>query len=244
MLHYGKDDASNIQLLIYPYMTGNSKLIKGGSFQAKSLFIVGNSDVQHNYSTIIDASDFVIRFNNMSCLNKTVGLKTNVWVISSNKFLLANQINKYKEAGKTKLAEIHNLIVHTDRLIFPIPPNILPKRKVEDSVNQSQENDLRDREIAVYDFLNFFGVINHPFSIISFPYSYTEDLNPSRWKAEWIMPSNGYLMTRMVLEDPTFISYTKTLVGFSWEGWSGHPWSIERSYLQQLNRTEQIEILS
>lgn len=225
-------------------MIGNSKFTSAATFQAKSLFIVGNSNVQHNYSPIIDASDFVIRFNDMPCLNKTVGAKTNIWVISSNKHLLANQIKKYKAAGKKKLAEIHNLIMRTDRLIFPIPPNILSRRELENSVKQSQENDLRDRETAVYDFLNFFEIIDHPFSIISFPRSYAEDLKPSRWKEDWITPSNGYLMTRAVLEDPTLVSYTKKLVGFSWAGWSGHPWSMERNYLKRLHRTKQIEILT
>jgi ribosomal protein L39E len=199
----------------------------------KSLSVIGNGKVNKDLSNIIDKSDVVVRFNNLDNYNLNTGTKITIWVLSSNKILLTRLIENPKPI--VDKAKLNNSI--KQELIFSIP-TFFPV-KTESQIEQNR----KERDYAVNQFLNHFDLMKHPYSMIEFPINYLFDLQPEKWLSKYQCPSNGYLITRFFADNPIYSDYEINLVGFSWEGWEGHPWEFEKKYLEEMEHKKLIQIL-
>jgi hypothetical protein len=206
----------------------------------KTMFIVGNGNVESDITSVIDKADIVIRFNNINNYDENTGTKTSFWVLSSNMFLINQHIFGSQILGNKKNITIKEMIRTTRSLLFSIPP--LYPFQLEKDIKMFS-NDKENRVVAVSNFLQHYESTKHPNRIIEFPNMYVFDIAPEIWSSKWVSPSNGYLFTRMFVDDPTYYNHKKYLVGFSWEGWEGHPWILEKLYLEKLDRENLITIL-
>ncbi len=203
----------------------------------KKIFVIGNGTVNEDFSEAIDTSDVVVRFNNLDNYNLNTGTKIDIWVHSSNKTLLQRLIDNPKQIeSKTKL-KLRDSILSISQIIFTIPIFFPIKA---DSVIAQERN---ERRMAVIEFLKYYSLLEHPFKLIEFPTNYLLDLNPQKWFSEYQYPSNGYLFTRYLVDSLRYSEHQIILVGFSWEGWAGHPWKFEKKYLQKMELNKIIEIL-
>ena len=203
----------------------------------KKIFVIGNGPVNKDYSEAIDTSDVVVRFNKMDNYNLHTGTKTDIWVQSSNKTLLQRLIDNPKQIESKTNLNFRDSIKSISQIIFTIPAFFPIKA---DSVIAQERNERRN---AVIEFLNYYALLEHPFKLIEFPTNYLLDINPQKWFSEHQCPSNGYLFTRFLIDSPEYLDYQIILVGFSWEGWVGHPWEFEKKYLQTMVLNKEIEIL-
>lgn len=210
----------------------------------KKLFIVGNGKVFQDYSSLIDSADWVIRFNELDYYNVNTGTKTNIWVVSSNPILLKRQIDNIQFNSKINSFARNLFIDSSILLLFSIPP-FIPSKISSNSTKYLSflEQERKSRKESVALFLTHFGLHNHTYKIVEFPLKYVTELKVEQWSPIWMFPSNGYLITKMILEDFNYSDHQKYLVGFSWEGWQGHPWSIEKNALENLEREGLLKIL-
>ena len=210
----------------------------------KTMYIVGNGIIEKDMGSIIDSADVVIRFNDLNNYNLNTGTKISIWVISSNSFLIDKRINAADaNVGDLKI-KTKDIIQRTKSIYFSIPPFSPTQAEAKGNLfRRITRDDKNDRISSVERFLAHFEAFDHPHRIIEFSSKYVKSLAPELWPPNWTCPSNGYLITRMLLDDPTFYKYKKHLVGFSWEGWPGHPWFMEKLYIEKLERDNLINIV-
>lgn len=210
----------------------------------KTMFIIGNGKVQSDITSMIDKADVVVRFNDTNNYAENTGTKTTFWVISSNKFLINQRISGSQTLGNKKQIAIKEMIGNTQSLLFSIPPFYPVQPETQKNMfKRIVSEDRKERIEAVSNFLQHFESTEHPFRIIEFPNKYIFDIAPEIWAPNWTCPSNGYLITRMFADDATYYKHKKYLVGFSWEGWEGHPWILEKLCLEKMERENLITIL-
>lgn len=57
------------------------------------------------------------------------------------------------------------------------------------------------------------------------------------------IPSSGLVTVSHFVQNESFRDYRISLLGFSWEGWKGHNWRLEREYFQKLANEDRVVIL-
>lgn len=210
----------------------------------KTMFIIGNGKVHNDITSLIDKADIVVRFNDTNNYAENTGTKTTFWVLSSNKFLINQHISGSQVLGNKEKIAIKEMIRNTQSLLFSIPPFYPVQPETQKNMfKRIVSEDRKERIEAVSSFLQHFESTEHPFRIIEFPNKYIFDIAPEIWAPNWTCPSNGYLITRMFVDDATYYKHKKYLVGFSWEGWEGHPWILEKLCLEKMERENLITIL-
>ena len=211
---------------------------------ARTMCIVGNATVAKDYSSLIDHSDLVVRFNDLNNYAQGTGTKIDLWVMTSNKILLDRLIQTRQEPSPKRPTEpLNKLIPQTSSLWFSIPPHFPTRcRNQTEMFEQIKEEDRKQRITSVAEFLRATSAETHPHRIVEFPDRYVKDLAPDLWQPNWTCPSNGYLITRLLVDDPTYYRYTKIVIGFTWQGWQGHPWVLEELLMKKMQRDELIKI--
>jgi hypothetical protein len=209
--------------------------------QTKNLAIIGNSSLSKDFSLEIEKKDVVVRFNEMKNYGVNTGKKTDIWVISSNKFLLDQHIKNGMLGGEIKI-KITKMIEDCKYIFFCIPPYLDAEGLNDKNRKNVILTDKINRIEAVHNFVETYDINELSYRILEFPQNYVDELAPYIWKRKWICPSNGYLITRTIVDDYTYSNYKKTLYGFSWNGWEGHPWVLERLFLEKFKNEKYIEI--
>ena len=218
----------------------------------KSLVIVGSGPIEHDLSKIIDSFEYVVRFNDCKNYNVNSGKKTDILILNNsqvtnnatNFFLnfrdeipyltLAKQVwfakpkpfflNKYF----TKLLNIHKrksvLYKIFNKKEYKRKKRIL-KSEIEATLQKinigdeiiSAQNIPKDKVKQITDKLYL---------------SLCNKLNLFKDNTFASMPSTGIVGVEMILNDQFFNDYEKYIIGFSWEGWNGHPWKEEKALVQ------------
>lgn len=210
----------------------------------KTMYIVGNAKVDKDCTAEINAADLVVRFNKLDNYNKGTGTKIDLWVQASNKFLINRSIEEPASITGNTGIPVKEIISQTQSLIFAIPPLLPIHSTTQYSMFQRLlRDDKTERVESIYRFLEHFNSEQHPFRILEFPDKYVNELAPDLWRLNWTCPSNGYLMVRTLIDDLSFYKYRKILVGFNWEGWDGHPWILEKLFMERLERDNVITII-
>jgi len=211
--------------------------------KAKRLIVVGNGAIINDYSDLIDSADIVIRFNNLNNYGQATGKRMTHWVLSSNKFLLEKQINSPGGNLENGELSVQEMIKICKQLLFSIPPIRPMTNNNKAAYQRVVRDDTEERIQAVNRFLEHFDALEHDHRLLTFPAKYIVSLADHLWPPNWTCPSNGYLVARLFLDDLTYYYYEKYMVGFTWEGWDGHPWMLEKMYVEKLARDGFIKLL-
>ncbi len=203
----------------------------------KRLFIIGNGIVNTDISKKIEPYDVIVRFNDLDNYNLNTGTKTSIWVLSSNKVLLKRLIQNPQKITERTKRTLRDSLLSSQKIIFSIPTFYPLKSKLE------IQNNRKERHNSVKNFLSQIGLSGIFYDIIEYPNKYLLDLQPDKWLPKHQCPSNGYLITRLFNEAPEYSNYDVKLVGFSWEGWEGHPWKFEKEYLRKMHSKKLLEII-
>ena len=182
--------------------------------------IVGNAPVTRDHADRVDAADLVIRFNVPRTWYDGTGRRFDAWVIANGVAGRAFVRNRtFADAPFRDLpSEIRfprAVEVHAD--LRATRDSGFLKAKSEHDVAERilKRNGLRQRWLR-FDAAFYRRCLDRLRSIDPL-------IDPTS------IPSAGFLATNHVLE--TRPGAEVTLVGFTFEGWPGHPWAVEAAFV-------------
>ena len=204
----------------------------------KSLIIVGSAPLEKNLARFIDACDCVVRFNNCKNYNVNSGSKTDVLFLSNsgdpaNHPTLAFML---KERTSREIKQELPYLNRAGQIWFVRPPSAqftaFLKNRVPDTVPMKKTelvNNAHGRDLAA-EIIGAQKIPEEKVRLVA------PVFHASVWdklleygKTEAVMPSTGVIGIETILQDSQFRIYIKKyIVGFSWTGWEGHPWELER----------------
>lgn len=182
----------------------------------KKLVIIGNADIDVDHSDFINSCDLVIRFNLCRNYNINTGKKIDVLCLTNTG---PHAISFYHERKISKLGFVRNIgevwfVRPRKRFIDKLFFN--RKTETEYGKNIVISNNLTGKDIEYI----------------------TNDLYKTLWdkllslgSTNAVMPSSGMVVIEKVVSDGKYHDYEKYLVGFSHEGWEGHPWDLEKKLI-------------
>lgn len=198
-----------------------------------TIAVVGNAPSVHHYSHLIDSCDIVVRFNN------PYGYRSLYRGHRVTHLCLVNSGGQVREWLEQPDQLNQDCVTKAQQIVFPVHPQILDKYHPKVFCNNG---DHRSHETAAFtDFIAELG--QQPVIIPARTYLQVArcDLKLTSSQLTHMYPSSGMLMTRYILEKELkecILADTTALhvIGFTWEGWSGHTWAQEKSWFQKLSQ--------
>lgn len=199
----------------------------------KKLVIIGNAPVKKhffsikakNYASFVNKADLVIRMNKCQNYRKGTGKKTDVLAL----------INRGKPARRLSTSfEIKKEITkNCSEIWFTRPQNLPEKNPFELMPDESDK------------LLNYQILQNKKTEFISWDL-YLELLQKINNSAEKTLfePSSGWCIIEKILKEKRFETYEKYLLGFTWEGWQGHAWEIEKQICLKYIQEKKLKLLN
>jgi len=186
---------------------------------------VGNADLTRDHSSLVDSADCVVRFNIPRTYGSGSGARFDVWVITN-----AGGAKRFVKKKLFKDAAYKNM---PDQLWFPrcveVHKQLRERYPVEDSlIRKKAEKDFADRIIRTND-LQQTNIVRFPEDIY---WGCLDVLSKAAGRGAPVrIPSTGFLSLYYVLY--VLKQRPVTLVGFTFEGWVGHPWALEESLVRE-----------
>ena len=193
--------------------------------------LVGNAPLLQDRSSLIDSSDFVVRFNLPQSYGGNGGIRFDAWVLANGK-------------GASKFAR--------ERTFIDAPYRDIPKRiwipremEVHRALRRGAANELLKpgNEVDYSEEILRENRLRQPCDRIGADVywrsiSALQRLFPGLDK----MPSSGFVVLTYVLQ--RFPDSQITLIGFSFEGWSGHPWELEKRFVHTAVKRGVLDLVS
>ncbi len=184
--------------------------------------IIGNAPLRKDLSGFIDACDLVLRFNEGKNHGANSGRKADILCIGNSGAPARRLINN---------RAIRNAFFYDSmsEVWFPRDSGIHKKygQTAETESFLTVYDDLADEliasnELSGFTIRHFSGELNE----IVFRKLKEQALQPFE------CPSTGFLAVEYILNEPRFVGYEKVLIGFSFQGYRGHPWKAEQRIVQ------------
>lgn len=198
--------------------------------EKKRVVLIGNAPIKKSkyykkaLSDFIDDSDVVIRINSADNYSKGTGKKCDILGIlnigdPAIEYAYRREINKHV---KEKLSSVW----------FSRPLDLYSSSKI------LVEEDLSE---YILSFQKLYNIPSH--AIPKEQYQYLcKKISPAN-SGNMVDPSSGFCFLHMMLSAEEFKGLKKVLVGFSWEGWTGHNWELEKKICLDLHNNGDIYIL-
>ncbi len=189
----------------------------------RRMIILGNAPMQMDMSEYIDSSDVVVRFN--ECQNYGLGTGHKADILCINNFG-----QPAEEWIKDQTFFRLPFIDQVKEIWLPRTPSILEHRK-----------SVRDRHFDVARFRDLGEELVNKNRLTSkvierFSDKRNAEILDSLKKLsseEFREPSTGILAIAHAVASPRFAHLNKVILGFTFEGWKGHPWKGERALIAQ-----------
>lgn len=209
----------------------------------KSLVIVGSAPLNRDYSKFIDSSDCVIRFNN--CKNYAVnsGKKTDILILTrtGNPYRQKTLQFMLKDRSEEEINKELPYLKSAKQIWFARPGITFLEKYFKN--NFPRNNKFRIHELKGFKITGqrdlMAEMINAQKMQEKKIFVITENVYIRTWQkllsygtTEAIMPSTGLLGIEMILDDKSFNSYEKYIIGFGFKGWKGHPWHLEKMLIK------------
>lgn len=186
----------------------------------KKIAIIGNGDINNDCSHIIDSCDFVLRFNLCRNYGGTSGNKIDT-------LCLVNTGRPGKNFAKHQQVRGQRFALQASRILFSRPKNTILKNSALKLTNNKSYIDYSNKIITENQLKN------KDIEYVS------KELSASLWekllqfgKPEGPQPSSGICAIEHIVSNQTFKNHKIFFTGFSWQGSSKHPWSLERQLIQ------------
>ncbi|MFZ9752264.1 MAG: hypothetical protein ACO3B3_01740 [Cyanobium sp.] len=216
-----------------PKATAAVAVIVAMTLAMKRLTIVGNAPLSRDLSAFVDQSDLVLRIGWPRTWGGESGSRFDIWVLQNGKggrgyvesrcFLACPFRDLAREIWFPRALGLHNRIP-----LHPSYGGCVVDAALDDiSLEILKANDLRQPWIRL-DEAFYARCISQLFDLS----------NPD---CVVLMPSTGFLAAHYVFE--TMPDYRLTMVGFSFEGWPGHPWTLEQAHIASLASQGRLEFI-
>jgi|GEM_PF-3369211 len=198
--------------------------------EKKRVVLIGNAPIKTNrfnrnsLSGFIDNSDVVIRINSADNYSRGTGEKSDILGVinigdPAIEFSYRREINKHV---KEKISSVW----------FSRPLDLY------NSSNILVEEDLSE---YILSFQKLDHIPSHAISKEQYQYI-SKRVSPANG-GNMVDPSSGFCFLHMMLSTEELKGLKKVLVGFSWEGWTGHNWSLEKEICLDLHKKGDIFLL-
>lgn len=184
--------------------------------------LVGNGPVAQDYSAIIDSCDVVVRVNMCSTYGGNTGTRLDVLALCN-----------------TGVAAVHVMNPRSNHFIGRAPEIWLSR-------NPCLYNEMRLHfrgQMAEQFFEEYSWVVTGPAFkgkvIRAMDYTLGATLFEKLGKLQgqpFVMPSTGIRLLEELIQSPDLLPQRPSMVyvvGFTHEGWPGHPWAAERALVDQ-----------
>lgn len=188
------------------------------------IVLVGNAPLKRDHSSLVDRADLVVRFNIPRTYGAGSGTRFDVWTIANT-------------AGGRQLADsqVFKSAVYKDQpsqLWIPRSVDVHKELRAlhtesETLLTSASEIDFSDEIIRAND-LKQLNIVRFPANVY---WGCLDILRSAATRQERVrIPSTGFLTIYYVLQ---ILSQRPLIViGFSFEGWNGHPWHLEKKIVQ------------
>lgn len=201
----------------------------------KKLYIVGNGPITGDISPEIDASDFVVRFNEPKASIGMSGTKTDILFLCNASKPMQRRLEDPNFFTSAIMRDAEQVILAYHPIIieryFP-RPNFLSRLKGR-------------REDWTLPTIMALGGIGK--TSIVFPASFymegCQELGLPESKMASVFPSTGYFGIFYILRHFSAADWAMSLCGFSWEGWKRHAWADERQWVEDKVRQGILEVI-
>lgn len=194
----------------------------------KKLLIIGNANVADDYAAFVHSCDVVVRINlrkNHNTIHGTTGQKTDILCYTPRAVHMVLNNDEDLECIKDYCKGVRRLWFLRPRHAYLVNRTFLAGfilRKERLFLDESRAF-LKSFELkkTVPEFVgkDFLDAVIHKLCA----------LNPSIKRP---LPSAGILVIEKVLACADFDHYEKYLLGFTFEGWEGHPWELEKELVR------------
>jgi hypothetical protein len=201
----------------------------------KQVAIIGNAELQQDYADLVDSSDLVIRFNTPLSWAHKSGRRFDIWVLANGK---GGQ--RFADAQLFRSAPYRDL---PDEIWFPRPLALhrsLPLHPMYggDRVSEGMDIDYGDSILLANN-------LSQPILRLDTGcYQRCFDrLYPASVANSYVlMPSAGFIVTHYVLEQMPDTHVL--LIGFTFQGWPGHPWLLEQENIVAMHQQGRLQLLA
>lgn len=206
--------------------------VQNNSEEVMRILLVGNGIINENIDDASSAYDFVVQIN--KCKNSTKLL------LEKTKYIFITNTGNPSEADSIKesLVEIYNSNLN------PVNPIIFfsRNRKFNEKKINIMKTNSDDRYFMFETTSGADKYWGFPCKEVDEEFSTDHEiLMLQHGMKPWEMPSTGIIAFHW-LQREFGRSATIRIIGFSHEGWEGHPWEVERGLLQNFyHDTENLE---
>lgn len=205
----------------------------------KKLILIGNAPLNYNLIRWFDKTlihinnaDYVIRMNACKNIGWRTGKRIDILGLINrgtpanefavNKIRLGKNItNNVKEVWFTRPSENDwegNCKVNSYyKLPEDVSKNIISKQFL------NNKNEIKLSFISATSFFKLLTIVN----------------KHEEYKYE---PSTGLCIIDLLITSKKFADYEKFIIGFTWKGWAGHNWKLEKEYLYYLHEKRLINL--
>ena len=195
----------------------------------KRICVIGNAELLSNSTQFVDNSEVVIRINDCKNYTGLSGRKTDLVFVNNTgepaRRLVVNAPFQNQE-----------LFSHVDKFVFV--RDIKVHRRFLLATEQERYLNLIDDhadEIVHHNEIlsNRTDKLSKKFNLDVFRAIWQE--RKRRWiPGPFIMPSTGIFAVMYAVGLKEMLGYDVTLIGFTFHGWKGHPWSSEKRLCAEL----------
>jgi hypothetical protein len=200
------------------------------TLEGRRVMVVGNAPVSKDLSDVVDASDFVVRFNWCTNYGQGTGTKISGLCLATADVNVASFIAPEEEWEQKQLGVFRTLLQTAEILFFRIPDPA--KERIS---SKSMDNAKR--------LMLHYGVDSGKAVYCHVTADYRRDLSRFGCLKDNQYPSTGCVVIRHLLYDRKYDGYQKCLLGFTWQGWGAHPWKLEKAWVRWLERRGEVCIL-
>lgn len=202
---------------------------------SKTVIIIGNGQLSRDLSSIVDAADFTMRFNEPKLSIGLSGTRTDLLMLATSSKPMQRRLEDPAFVqGQTFRAAKEVMLAYHPGIIrdYHPKPNILSRLK-------GRRSDWTMRTIDIV------GAAGKEIRIMP-PQFYIDgcvELGIPEPKMREVFPSTGYFGIRYILETFAREEWDVKLCGFSWEGWKRHAWADERRWVEDKVASGRVSLL-
>ena len=201
----------------------------------KTLIVVGNGPLERDFSTTIDAADFVLRFNEPRVSLGMSGTKTDLLMLATS--------SKQMQDWLSRPDFLNSAIVrNTKEILFAFHPTIIKRFHPRPNFLSKLKGRRADwTKEAIYYFGNADKQIRIMPTQMYFDVCAELEIKPEQMKR--VFPSTGFFGIWLMLQTHLAEDWRIKLCGFSWEGWKRHDWTGERDWIETKIKEGRLELL-
>ena len=188
----------------------------------KKIAVVGSAPIKNDESGRIDSCDLVVRFNNCKVYGGHSGEKTDVLCINIGG-APARQMVSEKTVLRSRFYKlISELWIPADVRVCHEHITGLSMSDVGLADTDLSDKIIKSNELGHLPVVRFSAEFNiRVFELLK------------QGGCKFTCPSTGFFAIQYVLDEPRFAEWDKLVFGFTFKGWSGHPFEMEKKIVMQ-----------